>query len=411
MSQPLIIGCNAWYEDEMGGAYRIASEFALHCARKGREVHFVAAHGQAPGGVHYTLRKGVNLWRYESPRESGGEKSPVKLWSHWQGIHRAARAIAGRLGSNSRPVVNGHTELQYWGLSHSLGKKAARKVLSVHSPFSDEYLAQKNGTLGGFPQYWAHFLLKAIEKHIYSVSDTVQCDSEFTAQVISKKFPNEVKGKLALCPGYVERRAEDLTHITRIGARERLRDMRWQGESTYFLTLRRLVPRTGVDSLIRAVSLLKQTAPFKVMIAGEGPCRTEYEKLTIELGLSDKIHFLGAVPDETLAFYYRAADCFVLPTRALECFGLVILESFASGTPVIATPNGAIPEVMGPYTQGLARDNTPEAIAERMRQFLAATPAVRESGQASFIEYAAGYEKNKVLDRLEALVMGNSSAV
>ena len=64
--------------------------------------------------------------------------------------------------------------------------------------------------------------------------------------------------------------------------------------------------------------------------------------------MSERIIFLGRLSDDALALAYQAADVFLLPTTALECFGLIILEAFACECPVIATDAGAIPEVMPP---------------------------------------------------------------
>jgi glycosyltransferase involved in cell wall biosynthesis len=62
---------------------------------------------------------------------------------------------------------------------------------------------------------------------------------------------------------------------------------------------------------------------------------------------------LGFVEDDALPKYYQAADIFVLPTAALEGFGLIILESFSTNTPVLATPVGAIPEIMRGFNEKL----------------------------------------------------------
>jgi glycosyltransferase involved in cell wall biosynthesis len=201
-----------------------------------------------------------------------------------------------------------------------------------------------------------------------------------------------------------------LKMFTRKDARERLGDARWRGNTPYFFTARRLVPRTGVDTLVRAAAWLKSAgAPaFRVMIAGQGPMAEAYQRLANESGVAQEVHFMGPVSEEQLKIAHRAADCFVLPTRELECFGLVILEAYASGTPVIATPVGAIPELMAPSPEGLAAGNTPEALGDRMLAFLRRGGAddVQSRMLAAF---ASGYEKNKILDRLEALVMGGEA--
>jgi glycogen(starch) synthase len=95
------------------------------------------------------------------------------------------------------------------------------------------------------------------------------------------------------------------------------------------------------------------------------------EQLAHELALEDCTRFIGHVADEALPDMYAATDAFVLPTTELECFGLIALEAMASGRPVLATPVGAIPEMLKPIEPGwLSRDNSAEAIAEKLASLL-----------------------------------------
>jgi len=110
------------------------------------------------------------------------------------------------------------------------------------------------------------------------------------------------------------------------------------------LAVRRLVPRTGVDGLIDAWRGLDDGAAVLVL-AGEGPERPALEARVRAHGLR-YVRFLGAVPDAQLPTLYRAADLCVVPSVALEGFGLVVLESLASGTPVLVTDVGGLPEAV-----------------------------------------------------------------
>ncbi len=56
---------------------------------------------------------------------------------------------------------------------------------------------------------------------------------------------------------------------------------------------------------------------------------------------------MGRISDRDLSLAYQAADVFLLPTRDLECFGLIILEALSYGCPLIATDAGALPEILG----------------------------------------------------------------
>lgn len=106
---------------------------------------------------------------------------------------------------------------------------------------------------------------------------------------------------------------------------------------------RRLVPRMGLDTLLRAAA---RTPGAHVAIAGTGPCLAELRELAAELGIDKRVFFLGYVPDELLNAFYNAIDYTVVPSAALEGFGLVVLESEAAGTPVIASRAGGLAEAM-----------------------------------------------------------------
>ncbi|MEW6041030.1 MAG: glycosyltransferase family 4 protein, partial [Elusimicrobiota bacterium] len=89
------------------------------------------------------------------------------------------------------------------------------------------------------------------------------------------------------------------------------------------------------------------------------------------LGLAEYIQFAGYIPEDKLPMYYQSADAFVLPTKLLEGFGLIILESMACGTPVLATPVGGIVEIIKKFDKELLFDGTePEHIYKGIKKFI-----------------------------------------
>ncbi|WP_298012491.1 glycosyltransferase [uncultured Castellaniella sp.] len=110
------------------------------------------------------------------------------------------------------------------------------------------------------------------------------------------------------------------------------------------LTAGRLVQEKNHAGLLRVFTLLAGRRPdVDLWIAGDGPLRDRLQRQCAELGLGDRVRFLGAredVPD-----LMRAADVFVLPSH-YEGFGLVVAEAMASGAPVVATDAGGVAEVM-----------------------------------------------------------------
>lgn len=101
----------------------------------------------------------------------------------------------------------------------------------------------------------------------------------------------------------------------------------------------RLVAYKGVDVLIRAMAGLEA----QLAVVGDGPLRAVLEGVSTESGVSDRVHFLGALADPEIVALYHACDVFVLPsvTRA-EAFGMVQIEAMACGKPVVSTdvPSG-----------------------------------------------------------------------
>jgi len=106
----------------------------------------------------------------------------------------------------------------------------------------------------------------------------------------------------------------------------------------------RLSPEKGFVELIRAVhSLQAESIPLDLWIAGDGPQRTELEKLIVDLGLQDSVKLLGQLKD-TITFY-QAMDLFVL-NSIREGLPNVLLEAMALGTPVVATAIAGIPSLV-----------------------------------------------------------------
>lgn len=148
------------------------------------------------------------------------------------------------------------------------------------------------------------------------------------------------------------------------------------------LSVRRLVPRMGLDALIGAMERVGREIPnARLVIGGEGPERTALEALARSLP-PGRVQFWGQVREEDLPGLYRAADVVVLPSRALEGFGLVAAEAMACGTPAMGTPVGALPELLEPMgKEFLFEGADATALADGLVAFYrngGATPELRE---------------------------------
>jgi len=137
------------------------------------------------------------------------------------------------------------------------------------------------------------------------------------------------------------------------------------------LTVRRAEPRMGIDQLLRAVRTLN-SEEIDLAVVGGGLLTDDFRRLSVSLGVSDRVRFAGRVAEEELPDWYRAADLFVLPTVAYEGFGMATLEALATGTPVVGTPVGATPELLEPLDPRLiARNSDPDSLAAAIRDAMA----------------------------------------
>jgi glycosyltransferase involved in cell wall biosynthesis len=112
-------------------------------------------------------------------------------------------------------------------------------------------------------------------------------------------------------------------------------------------------------------TVVKAVPEVLLCIGGTGPLGSVLEKQVAEAGLGRSIRFLGYIPEKDLPDAYRAADFNVVPSVALEGFGLVAAEALAAGTPSLVTPVGGLPEVVAPLSAALVfRSSAVKDVAE-----------------------------------------------
>jgi D-inositol-3-phosphate glycosyltransferase len=143
----------------------------------------------------------------------------------------------------------------------------------------------------------------------------------------------------------------------------------------------RIEPLKGLDTLIHAMAIVKKkckafVCPHYLVIIGgdpEGDTRdmtdemNRLQNLCAELGLDEIVLFLGKRGQDTLPYYYSAAEVVVMPSH-YESFGMVALEAMACGTPVIASRVGGLAYLVREGKTGFfvpAQD--PDALAEKLR--------------------------------------------
>ncbi|MGI8554555.1 MAG: glycosyltransferase family 4 protein, partial [Dehalococcoidia bacterium] len=147
-------------------------------------------------------------------------------------------------------------------------------------------------------------------------------------------------------------------------------------------TVARLIPRKGIDILLRAMAILApRFSTLHLLIVGGGPLHAPLARLVAELGLNGRVTFTGFIddPDEMPALY-ASMDIFCLPTRR-EGYGMAVAEAAAMGKPVIASDIPPVNSLVVPGVTGLLVPvDRPAALAAAVAQLLEDEPRRRAMG-------------------------------
>ncbi len=164
------------------------------------------------------------------------------------------------------------------------------------------------------------------------------------------------------------------------------------------LNVKRLHPLADHATLLDAMALVaRERRDATLLIAGAGECEAALKAQTAKLGLQQAIHFLGLVPNDTVAKLSAAADLFVL-SSTLEATPTVALEALACGTPVLSTDNPGGVELQGLFGDDI--DVVPKRNAEALaRRILSFAAAPRRTRPATANTIAAHFRLGGVVDR------------
>ncbi|CAN0627995.1 Glycosyl transferase group 1 [Burkholderia multivorans] len=252
----------------------------------------------------------------------------------------ARKAVAERVAEYKPDVVAAHFALYS---APALGAMRDRPLVAhFHGPWCDEGAAEGQG---GIAQT-GKFLL---ERTVYRRASRHIVLSEAFGTILHERFGIH-RDRIRVIPGGVDASKFDV-ELSQAAA---LRQLGWPLDRPIVLVVRRLAWRMGHENLIRAIADVRKRVPeVLVHIVGKGPLASELQRRVDELDLSANVRLVGYVSDEELPVCYRAATLSVVPTVALEGFGLITLESLAAGTPVLVTPVGGLPEAVSGLSPNL----------------------------------------------------------
>ncbi len=294
------------------GSSRLAFDEALSLRNAGHEVWLIAQRSQASSPI-YEFENGLHVLQYPAARL--GSFNPAKIFFHQQ---RTSELITKFVPSPVH-IIHGHSLLSYAGALRLSITPELGTCYSIHSTMRDEMIASARGaTIPSWLRYWLTAeLCNVIERRCVLESARVTAFSEFTRELVRKNHGHIASRRTRVLRGWVNTQRFCVSKNPRS-----LREMLgWPVDTRVLFTVRRLVPRMGLDRLLRALVYSKRAGlKFVLFIAGTGPLSSVLGESVVTLGLQDNVFFLGRVPDELLPKMYAAADAFILPTAQLECF-------------------------------------------------------------------------------------------
>ncbi|MFC7327162.1 glycosyltransferase family 4 protein [Marinactinospora rubrisoli] len=238
----------------------------------------------------------------------------------------------------------------------------------------------------GHELWWARVpgarqLLRRISRDV----DVLTHLGNATGDVLRRALPPEARERMArLAPGV------DTEQFRPDSGGDAVREELGLGSAPMVLCVCRLVPRKGVDALVRAMTWLRVRVPeARLVVVGQGPDERRLRALAAWAGVTDRVVFAGVQSAERLPAWYAAADVFAMPCRnrrgglEAEGLGIVFLEAAASGLPVVVGDSGGAPEAVRHGETGYVVDGRdPRSVAERLAGLLTEPGRSRAMGRA-----------------------------
>ncbi len=228
-------------------------------------------------------------------------------------------------------------------------------VLHAHSPFVTGWMSVRYARRLHVPLVYTYHT--RLEEYVHYLPFDPKA-TRYAASTLTRSFANLADAVIVPTPAMRRRLAEigvtahievvpsgiDLAHFGAGKMRADLRRALGTGDGERLLLfVGRLGREKNVELLLEALTLAQ--VPARLAIAGDGPEREALEMRAAELGVQDRVRFLGSLERSELPDYYASADAFVFPSVS-ETQGLVLVEAMAAGSAVIAADAAVVRDVL-----------------------------------------------------------------
>ncbi|MBW1802793.1 MAG: glycosyltransferase family 4 protein [Deltaproteobacteria bacterium] len=332
---------DVFFPDTTGGAGRVVYHLSRELTGRGNEVHVVTRSNEHRFPLSGDLGSRFFVHRFGLPRQ----ESAAFFISEAKNSNALIRNL---IRENRFDCICPHQSLVTVGPLFFRTLQNAPMIYTFHSPWHEEFITKKKGTSTdvSMKTKLVALVMRRIEKKVLSKASRIVVLSQYMKEKVMEIHRCPERNIIHI-PGGVDLGRFHPPHDSKDSIKGKLG---LPPDKTIFLTVRNLVHRMGIETLITAFDQSQMLQENSLcLIGGDGPLKEQLETRIEHCRLGHCVRLLGYVPEALLPKYYQAADFFVLPTGQLEGFGLVILEALACGTPVLGTPVGAIPEIINRF--------------------------------------------------------------
>jgi phosphatidylinositol alpha-1,6-mannosyltransferase len=240
-------------------------------------------------------------------------------------------------------------------------------------------------------------------RRIIDESARTFCISEFTRRALAERgcSPDRLS---VMCPG-IDRLP------TNLPGQEEARDRLNLHGGPVLLSVSRLVPHKGHDTVLRALPRLRSRwSGLQYVVVGKGVHEAALRQLAQAVGVAEAVRFVGYVPDGDLANYYAACDVFVMPSReeqgSVEGFGISFLEAAAHGRPAVGGRGTGAEDAIADGVSGVLVEPTSEvALAEAVSELLTDEGRRLTMGEAARVRVAAEFTWERAVEAVEEALL------
>jgi len=168
-------------------------------------------------------------------------------------------------------------------------------------------------------------------------------------------------------------------------------------------TIKDLEEVYGIEVLLKAFEILAKRnplLPLKLLIVGKGSLEAELKKLSVTLGISDKVEFPGYISPDHVADYHNMIDIFMCLSHA-ESFGVSVVEAMACSTPVVVSNVGGLPEVVIDKKTGIVVEpDDPDSAASAIEWLLNNVEEAEKIGQNGRLHVVEKYDADVCVQKM-----------